>query len=632
MLLGLMRKHSKSWLIKTMIAVIAIVFVFFFGYSFHEKEGAKVAVVNGELITGVEYRKAYAELLEAMQRQYGSMWSDTLIEAFDLRKRALQGLIDERLLSQEARRIGLSVTEEEIRNEIISYPAFQFQGRFDERRYFALLSQNRMEPEDFESTIAQALLKDKLSQFLGTFLPVTEEEAWEYYDFLNQQVKISFLTLSPDNYLDSVELDSGDIAAYFEENREKYRIPDRISVAYLEVNPEDFMERARVAEEEIRAYYGESIDRYRTRKQIRARHILFRLAQEASQEEEERVRETALEVLQQAREGEDFAELAEAHSQDRSTAENDGGDLGFFSRGEMVRPFEDAAFAMQPGEISELVRTPFGYHIIKVEEVRDESTRPLEEVREDILATLKGMAAADMAHEKALSLIDQMPYDMDLKSYASELGMSAENTPFFSRDEDVPGIGGNERLREVLFSLPWNSVSDVMEHDGRFYIFQLIEEKPSYLPDLEQVISDVRKDLLLERARDKAEIAAQEILDRLREGEDWNDLADSEGLAVNTSEFFQRNERIRGIGLVQDVQEAAFALDGMDPYPQQVYESVYGFHVIRWEDSKGIDEEEFEKEKAKVKASLRGMNHHVMFSSWLENLRARADIKILATL
>ncbi len=630
MLLSLMRKHAKSYLIKVLIAIIAIVFIFYFGYSFHSKEGAKVAVVNGELITGVEYRKAYGEMLNALQRQYGNMWSDTLIEVFDLKNRALQELIDDKLISQEARRIGLGVTEDEIRNEIISYPAFQLQGRFDERAYHAVLSQNRMQPEEFEATIAQVLLKDKVSQFMTAFLPVTDEEALEFYTFTNQQVKISFLTVSPDRFLDSIDFGPEELEAFFIENREEYRIPDQVRVAYIEVSPEPFLERAQVAEEEIRAYYEENLDRYEEKKQVKARHILFRLGQEASEEEEDKVLEKALEVLQKAREGEDFAELARTHSE--GPTRDEGGELGFFSEGDMVKPFEETAFAMQPGDISEPVRTQFGFHIIKVEEVRDERTKPLDEVRGEIREALLGTAAADMAHEKALTLMDQMPYDVDLESYAAEQDVQIEKTPLFSREQDVPGLGGDDKLKEVIFSLEPHYASDVIEHNGRFYLFQVIEEKPSYLPELEEVAENVRGDLILDRARGKALSTARDLLEQLRDGEEWSELAENEGLTSETSDYFKRDEDIQGIGSVPEIQEAVFSLDAQDPYPQQVFESRNGFHIIRWEESRGIDEQEFEKEKEEVKDVIRDMNHRVIFNAWLDNLRKKAEIKILTSL
>ncbi|MCF8061101.1 MAG: SurA N-terminal domain-containing protein, partial [Deltaproteobacteria bacterium] len=543
MLLSLMRRHAKSYLIKFLIAVIALVFIFYFGYSFRSDKGTKVAVVNGEPISGVEYRKAYGEMLSALQRQYGNMWSDSLVEVFDLKKRALQGLIDEKLLSQEARRIGLRVTEDEIRSEIMAYPAFQFQGRFDERRYRTVLDQNRMSPEDFEATVSQVLLKDKVSQFMTAFLPITEQEALEYYTYTNEQTRIRFVTLTPETFRESVQLEPGDLEDYFSAHREGYRIPEQVRVAYIEVNPEQFQDRVQVSDEEMRAYYEDNLDRYKVKKQVKARHILFRLPEDASEEKEKEVRERAREIHEQAKAEGDFAELARTHSEGPTADE--GGELGYFSSGEMVKPFEEAAFNMEPGEISDLVRTQFGFHIIKVEDVREARTKPLEEVRDEIRENLLGLAAADLAHEKALSLIDQMPYDVDLAAYAGEQGVAVEKTPFFSRNDEIPELGGDDRLREVIFSLEPNAVSDVIEHDGRFYLFQVMEKKEPYLPELGEVAEQVRGDLVLERAREKARSEAENLLERLRGGEAWETLVADEGLEPQTSDLFKRGGRIQ---------------------------------------------------------------------------------------
>jgi len=160
-----MRKHAKSWLIKTLIAIIAVVFVFYFGYSFKSGSGVKIAYVNGEIISGAEYQKAYRNLVEQLQREYRSLWNENLIKVFDLKNRAMDSLITQKLVSQEAKKIGLDVTEEEVREKIISYPPFQIRGRFDEGRYRSLLQNNRMKPEDFEVMIAQELRQEKIQQF-----------------------------------------------------------------------------------------------------------------------------------------------------------------------------------------------------------------------------------------------------------------------------------------------------------------------------------------------------------------------------------------------------------------------------------------------------------------------------------
>ncbi|UCF57505.1 MAG: SurA N-terminal domain-containing protein, partial [Deltaproteobacteria bacterium] len=240
MVLSLMRRHAKSWLIKFLIGMIAVVFIFYFGYSFTARRGVKIAYVNGEPISGLEYQKSYRRLLEALQRDYKNVWSENLIEVFDLRNKALENLINQKLVSQEARRIGLDITEKEIQNEILTYPAFQYNGRFDESRYRALLSHNRMKPEDFEAGIAQDLLQRKLRQFLMTFSPVTEQELSDHYTFSNQKVKISFVQFLPKNFEKSVKYDPKSMEEYFDEHKEKYRVPEKIKIAYITIDPDKF--------------------------------------------------------------------------------------------------------------------------------------------------------------------------------------------------------------------------------------------------------------------------------------------------------------------------------------------------------------------------------------------------------
>ena len=175
MLLSMMRRHAKSWLIKFLIGIIALVFIFYFGYSFRTGEGVKVAEVNGEVISGMEYQEKYGELLTNLQREYKNVWSDNLIKVFDLKNRALEELIDKRIISQEAKKVGLDITEKEIQEKIISYPAFQYLGRFDENMYRSVLSNNRLTPESFETIIAQDMLRSKFTQFLSTFMLVSDQ-------------------------------------------------------------------------------------------------------------------------------------------------------------------------------------------------------------------------------------------------------------------------------------------------------------------------------------------------------------------------------------------------------------------------------------------------------------------------
>lgn len=630
MLLSLMRRHAKSWLIKFLIAIIAIVFIFYFGYSFKSDEGVKVAVVNGELISGVEYQKTKRNMLEALQRSYGNVWSDNLIEVFDVKNRALQQLVDQILISQEAKKIGLDVTKEEIQQRIIAYPAFQFQGRFDLGRYQSLLQRNRMKEEDFEKGVALEILQEKVSQFLATFTPISDQDILEQYTFAKEKVKVSYVEFSPERYEESVTLDPVAMEKYFQENKERYRIPEKINVTYISLDPKDFEAQIKVTEQEVRDYYDVNLENYKVKDQVKARHILFKLEEGADEAQEKNVREKASSVLAKARKGEDFAELAKKYSEGPS--KDAGGDLGYFSKGQMVKPFEDAVFNLKKGEISDLVKTPFGYHIILVEDVKESRTKELGEVREEITEKVRRVTATDLAHEKALSLTDQMPYDAKLVSFGAKHQVPVKESGYFSQTEEIKDVGGDDKLRQSLFSLDKEEISELIEFKNKFFIFQVVDKKESYLPESKEVEEKLKKDYTAFLAMAEAKVAAEKLLDSLKGGADWAESAKKEGLTPKTSDFVTRNEPIPDIGYDQELIEAAFSLGEGRRYPDKVFEVGKGAYVIRWEGSQGIDRVKYEEEKEKVRRSLMVSRHQAMFRDWLEDLKGKAEIEIVATM
>ena len=627
MVLSLMRKHAKSWLIKFLIAIIAVVFVFYFGYSFTSDQAIKIAYVNGEVITGPELEKAFRDMVSALQRRYKDRWDDSMIKRFKVRQRALQELIDQRLMAQAAKRLGIDVTESECQKAIMSYPAFQIDGRFDMGRYQILLNQNHMTPEDFEAAITQDLLDRKLKQFLFAFSDVTEQEVLEYYSFAKEKVKVAFVQFKPADFEKSVEFNEAQLEKYFKSHQEDYRVPKKLRVTYIEIDPKAFKDKVTVTEKEIQSFYEYNTDEYVEPKQVKARHILFKAAQGVKKEDEEKVRKRAEEVLKKARDGEDFAELAKKYSE--GPTKSKGGDLGYFKEGQMVPAFEKAAFNMKPGEISDLVRTRFGYHIIKVEDVKESITKSLEDVRDKIVDTLTMSVATELAHEKGLSIMDQMPYDIELSEYAKQYGLETKISPYIAKNEPVPGIQGSEKMGEALFALGKNETTELVELGGKFYIFQVADSKESYLPPLDQVEEKVKKDYTAFLAAKKAKSAASEFLKELKGGKSWDELAKEKGLKPDKTTFFTRQEPISKIGFLPDLNQAAFRLNADNRYPDTTFETRRGIFVIRWLEKQGIDRKRFQKEEKGYRASLVRTKQNRLFDNWLQSLRKSGEIEIV---
>lgn len=631
MLLSLMRKHAKSWLIKFLITIIALVFVFYFGYSFTSREGVKVAYVNGELISGLEYEKAYGDFVERMRSQYKDFWNEGMIEALQLKTRALEFLIQQKLLVQEAERLGFSVTKEEIQKTIMSYPAFQVEGRFDLNRYRMLLNHNRMAPEDFEATLRQDLLQEKLKQFIFAFTEVTEKELMEHFLFDNEKVRIQYALFSPKENAD-VGMDEKAVQEYFEKNRPKYKMPEKIKVSYIEFNPDDLREQVDIDESDVVHYYENNLKLFTKPEEVRVRHILFKVSADATDAEEKVVLEMAGKVRAQALEGVDFAELAATYSE--SETRSKGGELGFFSKEKLpveLAGVRDMVFGLKAGEISEPVRTPTGYQLIEVEERRAEGVQPLDEVRGRIEETLIKNAASEMAKDQALSLIDRMPYDIRLTEFAAENNLSAKESDFFDSRTGLPELGPDpKRDLSTLFALKELEVSGVVEIGGKYYLFQVVERKEPRLPDFGEVADKVKADYQAEILLDEAKKRAESFLEALRGGESWDALVGKEGVTIETPPAFTRRGSVIGIGYNQAFNDAAFRLSRENPYPQEAFTNERGAYVMRWEGVEPVDMELFEKDNQDLRHTLIQVKHRQAFEGWLDDLRKHAKIEIVS--
>ncbi len=631
MFMTMMRSHSKSILIKIIIGLIGVVFVFWGIYSIRDRPGSKIAYVNGDLISGLEYHAAYRDMLLALQRQYKDYWNEDLIEMFQLKQKTLESLIGKRLISQEAGRLGLQITDDEIADAIFTYPAFQVNGVFDENQYRSLLNYNRMEPADFEAGIGSELLGEKVRHFIKSFLLVTDNEIIDYYTFQNETISLSFVVFNPEDFKANVKATQTEMDAYFEKRKEAYRIPAQIKMNYITLDPSDFKDKVSVTEGEIADYYEYNPERFKEHRQVKARHILFSVPPDASKEAEAEIKDKALEILKRAQHGENFSELAKKYSQDTSNAST-GGDLGYFKKDQMVKPFEELAFSLKKGEIGGPVRTQFGWHVIKVEDIKEEKVKTLNEVREQIENTLKGDIARDMSHERALALMDQMPYDVDLSSYATQQGLTIKKSGFFVKKGDIPGFGTDEKLKQAIYSLDEKEVSEILEHEGKYYIFQVTGTKDSSIPAMSEIADQLRNDVENHLSLEAASKKAEDYLEELRGGADWQELAKRKNMITKETGFFSRGGNIPNIGSAPSVSEAAFLLSDQTIYPDHPFAVNNKVYVIRWLGKQGIKQDAFDKEKKNYAQMLSLSKERLVSDRWLQTLRDKASIKMVTPL
>jgi len=625
-----MRKHATSWLIKVALFAIVIVFIFWGGYSYTERKASRVAAVNGSYISMLEFQSTYNNLVEQMRSRLGDQFSPELAETLNLKRQALDQLINRRLILAEAKILELDVSREELQNAIISYPAFQTNGHFDQQRYQQILRLNKLTPQDFEASQRENLLINKVQQLITRTTKVLDAEILSFFHHTQDKVNLAYIQVDPKDFKTKVKEDEESMRDYFDKHRENYRLPAKRNILYVRFRPQDYIDEVQPTDREINDYYLLHQEDYKEPEKVRARHILFRIPPKAKTSDIQAIQKRAEMVLELARKGEDFAKLARKYSED-STASK-GGDLGYFTREDMVKPFSDSAFSLEKGEISDLVRTRFGLHIIKVEDIKEESIKPLAEVKESVIQSVKQEQAREIARQQAESFIDLSRSLDDMKKAAQDKNLEIKESGFFAANEPIPSLGSHPEISDVIFALQVKEISPVLALGENQLVAQLIGIQDSRLKDFGEAKKEVREDWLAEKSRELARAKAQAWLEMARREGTITDVARNNNLQIRKTGLFTAISPARSLGNQKDLVITAFALRSGQPVAPEVYEVNGKYLILQLEDRQPATEEEFQKQREDIARQLLIAKKEQTFSRWITARRQQSDIKILQKL
>ncbi|MFQ5478810.1 MAG: SurA N-terminal domain-containing protein [Candidatus Binatia bacterium] len=556
-----MRRNARSWFIKVALAVISLVFIFFMGGGTRIGSGpSAVAVVDGDEISLADFQRAQLNNRAYYQDLYGDNLTPELLKALDIPSASLSRLVDTRLLVQEARRLGLMIPDETVRRAIRNIDAFERDGEFSPSIYKTVLQRQSLTPAAFEASMREELLVNQLRDIVSQGVHVSEEEAWEAYRTENSKITLSYIELKGSDFENAVELSEDDVRNFFEKNDERYRRPASAGIRYLAYSPDIFSSRTGVSQEEIEEYYElNRTSEFTQQEAVGARHILKRVPQDASDEKKTEIRKEIEAIAKRIADGEDFAELAKKHSDDATGTA--GGDLGIFGRLKMVKPFEEAAFALEEGEVSDIVETRFGFHIIKVYERQPAGTRKLEEVREEIRKLLARRKAGDIAFDAAAACSAAVVDGATMEEVAAEDGLEIQTTPLLSRGDLIPGIGRAPDLVDAALALRKDkaNISDPIKVGDTYYVVSLADQKQSYIPELADVREQVEEALRRKRGAEAALERADALLVDLQAGKKLDEVAAQASLEVKyTDPFNPSGNFVPGLGNVSGLKELAF--------------------------------------------------------------------------
>jgi len=623
-MLDRMRRH-KGWL-KWSLGLVVVTFILVYIPDFITPNSAGaapnsvVATVEGRDIKVLDFQRAYNQQVQAYRRAYGGNLNDQMLRQLGIEQRILSQMIDEAAVLAEADRLGIDVTDAELRERIVRLPAFQENGQFiGDQRYMQILAAQAppIQPEDFEREMRRQLQSDKLRDALTAWITITDAEVEAEYRRRNEKVKVDLVLFNADAFKAGIAPSEAEIAAYFEQNKAKYRVPEKRRVRYLHVDAATLRDRVTVTEQDARQRYTEQIAQYQQPEQIRASHILLKT--EGKQEADVRKRAEAL--LAQVKGGADFAKLAAQYSEDE-VSKAKSGDLDFFGRGAMVKEFEDAAFALQPGQTSELVKSPYGFHIIRVTDKRAAATQPFELVSAQIQDQLKWERAQQEVQRLVEALDKEIDDPSDLDRVAQARGLTAADSPLFARNEPVPGLGFAPEVSDSAFTLERGKVSDALRTPQGAAFITVIDVQAAHDATIGEVRDRAREDLINDRAGSMAREKASSLAQAFKQN--FAAAAKTAGLTVQSSQLIARGQPFPEIGVSPAVESGAFALGAgavSDPIPTD-----RGTVILRIAEKEAIKPEAFAAEKAQVRDQLVQERKGQFFASYMT--RAKQKMKI----
>lgn len=616
--------NRKKRVVQVIMGLAVLPFLFWGVESYRDKGGeGYVAIVDGEEIPRREYEQALRDHHERMRSMLGANFDSAMLDTFEVRSSVLERLIQQRLLQREAIDKGFIVLDSYLVKTIRDVPAFQRDNKFSRQQYEELLRNQGLTPAVFESRVRQELLLQQLLDGYSEngFAPKSVAERVQYLSEVEREINLSQTT--PEQFLSEVTPDEADIIAYYEQHKADFDLPERARVEYLVLSLDAVAKNETVSDDAISAYFSEHQDEFGQSEERKASHILISVSADASDEEKQAAREKADEILDQVRQNpEQFAEIAKERSDDPGSAPR-GGDLGFFGRGVMVKSFEEKIFSMQLDEISDIVETDFGFHVIKLTAIKEEKRPDLEEVREQIGQKLKLEMVSGIFGE-IVEDFSNVVYEQgdSLQIAAEKFELTIQNSDWITRSSTEPAILANEKLLSAIFSddsiANHRNTEAVEVKPDTFVSARIIEHKAATTQSLMVVRDQIVEKLKEQMAKSKAVEEGQAKLAALQAGDDV-DVAWSDAQEVSY---------IQSQGLDQETLRAIFRAETNNlPAFTGTANPKGGFNLIRI--NKVVEPESVEKTKLdNFTRQLQQMITQEEMSSYLAAVRQRYDVKV----
>jgi peptidyl-prolyl cis-trans isomerase D len=628
MALALMRRHRRwlyifLWLV---IAAFIILYIPALTTKGQGMPGETVVNVGGLPVSVGEFQRTYYRQRQMYDRLYQGRLDENTLRRLGLEEQVLEGLVTDRLVELEAKRLGVTVSDEAVARSVATSPEFQDDGRFigtaEIRRRLDLQG---LSEEDFELSLRRQLLRQSLEGLVGGAASVSDAEVEQEFRRRTEQVKIEYVLADAARYKEGVQPTESEIVARFEARKEAYRIPERRVLSYVLLDRATLQPQVAVTDRDIDLYYQDHREEFRQEEEACASHILVKVkAGEAGEgHPETEARQIAQGILDQVKAGGDFPALAKKFSEDQGSAQN-GGDLGCFPPGRMVPEFDDAAFALAPGQVSDLVKTSFGYHIIRLASKHESTVLPLAQVKERIRASVTDRKVRDLGELKSQAIADALARGKSLEEAAKGQGLTVQKSAPFARGETPPVLSSPVLVARAFEMKPGQAEKEGFALPQGAAFVSLLEIQPARVPEFKEVREKVRADLVDEGAYARAREAAVGVRAKA-ETLGLEKAALAAGLVrKETPALTGRGQALGDLGSGGTLDEVAFSLP--EKTTSEPVRTASGWAVLRVLEKKPFDATEFAKQKGQIAASLRQQKQAELFRAFVTAARDRYEV------
>ena len=588
-----------------------------------------VAKVSGEPVTTIEVQREARQMLR-QQFPRGGEQTEMLLPYFA--ERAAQNLISKKALVAEAQRLGLRVTDEELRDELqhgrysaTFFPGGKFVGQ---PQYENILQNADLNVPTFEQGLKDQILLDKLRNLIGGSALVSSSEVRNEFEKQNTKVKFDYAVLRKDDLMKQINPSEAELKAFYERNKATYNnsVPEKRKVQYVVLENAKMEAGVTVSRQDLQGFYDQHRDDYRVPEQVNVSHILIKTPLPGADGKVdpkgvEEARKKAEDVLKQLKAGGNFGELAKKYSEDPGSGKN-GGSLGWIGKGRTVPEFEQAAFSLSKGATSGLVQSSYGFHIIRLDDKQAAHVKTLDEVKDQIEGSIRQQKAAQAAADQVNSLLAQARSG-GLDKAAAAKGLNVINTDFVSRTDNLPGIGNSPQFMSAVFGQAEKAPADQVQVAQGYAIFDVLAIKPASTPTFEEIRSRVEEEFKNERVAALLTQKTQELADRAKAGHDLKKAAKEAGATVKTSDFVLPDGQVPDIGAMSGGASVAFTLKaGEISGPISNGTTGVVLSVLERQEPTAQD---FDAKKDQIQDALIQNKQQEMFGLFVTNLRAQME-------